>query len=198
MELDPSLAEAHFVAGDIAFFTEWDWAKSEAEYKRAVELDPTSASAALHYATCLAGLGRWDESITEFHRALHLDPVALTINLVFLNVLVRTHRDDDAQIQFQRIIDLYPDSFKAYRLEAQLKERQGQFAEAIAANLTADRLSAVKKEQLEARTRAATAGGIKGYWSECLREFLEEPRHTRASPYFAAILYLHTGDLTWQ
>jgi len=40
--LDDSLAEAHCSAAYIRFFKDWDFAVAEAEFRRALQLNPTS------------------------------------------------------------------------------------------------------------------------------------------------------------
>ena len=40
--LDPNLAEAHVAMAVVAQDCDWDWATAEREYRRAIELDPTT------------------------------------------------------------------------------------------------------------------------------------------------------------
>jgi len=47
LELDPTLAQAHATLADIKSAYEWDWSDAEAEFKRALELNPGYATA--HY-----------------------------------------------------------------------------------------------------------------------------------------------------
>src|SRR5262249_32192431 len=50
LELDGDLAEAHARLGYIHFQYDWDWQATEAEYKRAIELNPNLASSHVLYA----------------------------------------------------------------------------------------------------------------------------------------------------
>src|SRR5439155_6593230 len=45
LELDPDLAQAHATLADIKSAYEWDWPGAEAEFKRALELNPGYATA---------------------------------------------------------------------------------------------------------------------------------------------------------
>lgn len=65
MQLDDKLAEVHDFLGDRNFYGEWDWAAGEAEYRRAVELDPGSVDARLHLACAAWVLRRFEEALTE-------------------------------------------------------------------------------------------------------------------------------------
>ena len=64
LELDPTLAEAHTVAGMLAATYDWDWARAESEFKRSLELDPNLSITHYRYTwTFLSPLGRHDEAI---------------------------------------------------------------------------------------------------------------------------------------
>jgi tetratricopeptide (TPR) repeat protein len=57
----------------------WDWAGAEAEFRRALELDPQYANAHHWYGDYLSIRRRHDEALAEAHRALELDPLNLMI-----------------------------------------------------------------------------------------------------------------------
>jgi len=75
LALDPSSAEAHAMLGWIAHWFEWDWAASEAHFKRAIELDPRDTESHLGYAHLLSSTGRYDQAIEEVRRARELSPL---------------------------------------------------------------------------------------------------------------------------
>ncbi len=77
LELDDTLAGAHAALGDVYQFFDWDWAGAEREYKRAIELSPSSAAAHERLCLYLTIAGRMDEAVAAAERALELDPVSL-------------------------------------------------------------------------------------------------------------------------
>ncbi len=81
IEIDDGLAEAHASLAGIFKIYDWDWAASEREYKRAIELDPNYATAHRMYAAFLAAVGRADEAMRESRLALQLDPFSLVISM---------------------------------------------------------------------------------------------------------------------
>jgi TolB-like protein/DNA-binding winged helix-turn-helix (wHTH) protein len=74
LELDDSLAEAHFVMAETYFFQDWNWAAAEKEYKRALALDPNSANIHNRYANYLDAMGRLDDGLKEHELQRQLDP----------------------------------------------------------------------------------------------------------------------------
>jgi serine/threonine protein kinase/tetratricopeptide (TPR) repeat protein len=74
VELDDQSAEAHASLAVFKLFYEYDWAGSEAEFRRAFALNPNYAFAHDQFALALAFQGRFDESIAQGRRAAELDP----------------------------------------------------------------------------------------------------------------------------
>jgi TolB-like protein/DNA-binding winged helix-turn-helix (wHTH) protein/Flp pilus assembly protein TadD len=76
IELDDSLAEAHSELGLIKLVYDWDWPGAERELRTALELNPNSPLAHMHYARYLLFVPhRTDEAIQNCQRAYDLDPV---------------------------------------------------------------------------------------------------------------------------
>ena len=194
MELDDTLAEAHVVAGDIKFYENWDWASGEAEFRRAVELDPNSVDAAYHYAGCLHALGRWDAALAELRRALHLDPVSPMLNNHLLATLRDAHRYDEAIAQFNRTIEIDPNSAPAYGIAGDVYELMGRDAEAIDALLKSDSLFDSSPAEMSALRRAATARGLHGYWKKRLEILLEKSKRGWVPPVLLATLAARAGE----
>jgi serine/threonine-protein kinase len=79
LRLDPGLADAHAALGLIRSVCDWDWHGADAEFRKAIELNPSHASAHQWRAHNLLWLGRFQEATTEIRRALELDPLSLVI-----------------------------------------------------------------------------------------------------------------------
>ena len=77
LELDPTLARPHAgIAYDkMAYY--WDFAGGEAEFRKAIQLDPSDATIHQWFAEALGQMGgRVQESIDESSRAHQLDPLS--------------------------------------------------------------------------------------------------------------------------
>jgi tetratricopeptide (TPR) repeat protein len=88
LELDPDNVTAHFVNAMTASTIEWNWEKSEREYKKALELNPNHAMTHVFYAHLLGSLQRTEEIVYHAKKAVELDPsnpLLLGLSAVALN-----------------------------------------------------------------------------------------------------------------
>jgi TolB-like protein/DNA-binding winged helix-turn-helix (wHTH) protein/Tfp pilus assembly protein PilF len=111
LELDSSLGEAHALLADI-YQKEWRWNDAEAEYKRALALNPNDAVTRLNYANWLVCRGRPDEAVSLAQSALELDPLGESAAQIGW-ILFQAHRFDEAQRQLQSILGVHPDDATA-------------------------------------------------------------------------------------
>ena len=108
LELDGDSAEAHAALGGIRYFFEWDWAGAEAEYRRALQLNPGSRAALSGYGGFLCTTRRIDEGVAYLKEAARLDP--LWIGPVHdLGIVDLSRGDFDLAAQrFREAIDFDP------------------------------------------------------------------------------------------
>ncbi|HEU5234191.1 MAG TPA: winged helix-turn-helix domain-containing protein [Terriglobales bacterium] len=97
IELDDSLAEAHSELGLVKLVYEWDWRGAEQELRRALELNPNSSLAHMHYGRYLLFVPhRTDEAIQNCQRAYDLDPAVPAELDDFVGILYFARRYTDA------------------------------------------------------------------------------------------------------
>ncbi|HVN94389.1 MAG TPA: hypothetical protein VMT38_11865 [Terracidiphilus sp.] len=77
--LNPNLASAHRAKAFALFYWDWDIAGSDAEFKRALELDPNSAQTHQWYAGTLQCRSEGAEAIRQIDEAVRLDPTSPAI-----------------------------------------------------------------------------------------------------------------------
>jgi len=74
--IDATLSEGHTAMGNTITSFDWNWPEAEKSFKRALELDPNSATAHYRYATeYLISVGRTKEAVTEVEKALEIEPL---------------------------------------------------------------------------------------------------------------------------
>jgi TolB-like protein/Tfp pilus assembly protein PilF len=114
LEIDDDLAEAHASLGWIKTYHDWDWPGAEAEFLRAIELNPKYAIAHYFYGLHLGIVARYDEAVAETSRVLELDPVDLKFNSAHGLALYWRRRDDEAIAQLQKTLDMDPTFYLAH------------------------------------------------------------------------------------
>jgi TolB-like protein/Tfp pilus assembly protein PilF len=109
LALDPNLPEAYATLGWIRVSYDRDWSGGDADYKKALELEPGNATV-LRRAGALAGtLGQFDEAIRLDRRAIELDPLSVAArNNLGLHELY-AGRLDQAEAAFRKALELNPD-----------------------------------------------------------------------------------------
>jgi TolB-like protein len=109
IKLDDALPQGHAELASAVMNLRWDWSTSGKELRRALELNPNSASVHTTYAFYLERVGRLPEAIVEANRVLQLDPVSSRSFITAGIVHYFAHQYDQALAQFQRASALEPD-----------------------------------------------------------------------------------------
>lgn len=132
LELDGELAEGHALLARIHFQSDWDWQSTEAEYKRAIELNPNLAGSYVGYAYFLQAMGRHQEALAAAHRAVELDPLSASNICDEGRILYRARQYQDAVARYQRALELDPGYLPALSRVAEAYEQLGNYDEALA------------------------------------------------------------------
>jgi len=110
LHLDPELAEAHGVLGDVAFRSEWNFALGESELRRAVEIEPHKAIYHAWLAGLLADEGRFDEALGEIDHAVADDPLWPSVYSMG-SFVAGAARDNTRMLAYvHKYLSLVPDS----------------------------------------------------------------------------------------
>src|SRR5882762_6740107 len=181
LQLNPRLAEAHAVLGNVAMSYDWDLATAEKELRRAIELSPNDPTPHEWYCHLLIEQGHNSEDLAEAHNALDLDPV----NPLFHDVVAETYyfgRSYDAAIdEALQIVKLHPGDLSAqFWLGSAYREKK-MYPQAIETFQRARQLSTDKPAMLMAYGHTqALAGNVDEAHSvlkklEGLRQFRSPP-----------------------
>ncbi|HEY2737092.1 MAG TPA: tetratricopeptide repeat protein, partial [Thermoanaerobaculia bacterium] len=130
--LDPGLADTHATLGTILFRYHFDGPGAEAEFQRALAINPSSAAAHHDYAWLLVAERRFDEALREIHAAQSLEPLSVRANADVGWVYFRARRDGDAIHQMQRTLELEPRFLSARLCLERAFVRTGRLADAVA------------------------------------------------------------------
>jgi len=131
LALDDSLAAAHTCMALTLTWYDWDFAKGEAEFRRAIALNANDAEAHRLYGDFLVAMGRFDEAIAEKRRSEQLDPLSVPTSWDVSRTLYYAGHDEEAIEQAKHTLDLDPNFPYVYDLEAQVDYRKNNLPEAL-------------------------------------------------------------------
>ena len=190
LQLDPNLSEAHTALGKILNFDDIDLAASVREFRRAIELQPNSATAHHWYGNGpVLGLGRFEEAITEGKRSVELDPLSPVINTDFGATLYVARHYDDAISQLRKAVELDPTFFYSHDNLGIGLQVKGDLPEAIAEFERAKQLSD-DPHVLALWASAKAYAGDKKVALQTLNDLDKIGQHREVLSYSRALIYL--------
>ena len=195
LALDPSLAELHASLAYVHRFHDWDWARAERGFLRALELNPGYATGRRWYAQFLSGLGRHGEAIAEAERALELDPLSLVIHTAVGDVLFYARRYERAVSYYRRCVELDATFGPGHTDMARALEHLGRHDEAIAEFLLG--VGHTPGAGMPASTGLATllaAAGRREEAGAMIAALIERSQAAYVSPYGIASAYAVAGE----
>jgi TolB-like protein/Flp pilus assembly protein TadD len=134
LSLDDNLAQGYISRGLLLTDFEWNWPAAEADYRKALDLNPNSAAAHHWYARHLAEIGRSEEALRQVEAAQKLDPLSPVIRVTKAKILFVARRYDEAIEQGQAALDLEPSFTSAFSITSQALVHLGRFSAAIEAS----------------------------------------------------------------
>ena len=201
LEIDNTLGEAYAAAAINKAYYDWDFAGAEADYRRAIELSPSDATARHWLAEYLAMQGRFDESLAEYDKALAVDPLSLPIRTDRAYTYYYA-RDYDKAIELLNAAKALDPGYEitynfldlTYREKGMLREATETAKQLYDLKLR-NGSSTVEQHKMLTRStdgllKGLESAGPPGYW----RAFLESDFAPRAGSYFIAVAYAKIGE----
>jgi serine/threonine-protein kinase len=192
LALDPELGEAHCVAGFCKQAIHFDWAGAEAEFKRALELSPSSADTYDLYGRMCSALERYDEAIAMQQRAQELDPLAHPADVA--TSLLRAGRYEQALEAARRAVALGRDYARGHATLGWAYFKLGRIDEGLAALERAVELSAGDSLWLSQLGEAYALAGKADRAREILRDLEQRSSQRYVAPNHLAYLYTGLGE----
>lgn len=97
----------------MVYTSQWQWAKADAVFARALALAPGDAETASQYGQFLAATGKFGPAPVEIERAQKLDPLAPINGVARAGTLYMSRHSDAAWAESQRNAAAFPDFVKA-------------------------------------------------------------------------------------
>jgi TolB-like protein/Tfp pilus assembly protein PilF len=189
LELDNTLAEPHGTLGLILLQQDRDFAGSEREARRALELNPNYAEGHRRNGLRLMLSGRHEEALAAFRRALEIDPLSSAINMTYGTGLFYAGRFDESEAQLKQTLSLDANFWLTHYNLYNLYRLKGDHAAAIEA--------LAKSQELKDEPDAAKfirESFAKGGWPGLLRAMTAERTRAKLPPYVLSTFEAEMGE----
>jgi TolB-like protein/lipoprotein NlpI len=189
MDLDPQLALAHSMTGNVRLSYYRDWPAADASFKKALECDPNDLGTTFRSGYLAMALGRTNDAIALYRRAVTLSPISPWAHLWLSQGYLLSNRLDDAEKAIRTGLELSPElSMGWYMLGLVLLEKGN--AEAA---LEATRKERAENWRLPGLASALHALGRRTESDAALKKATEKYGDTMA--YQIAEVYAYRGEV---
>ncbi len=194
LEIDPSLAEAHTSLAYIRYNHDHDWSAAEAEFRRAIELNPNYVTAHHWYALFLRDSARMEEAKAEIRRAMEVDPLSLIVNDADAIIFYTAREYDRALEQYRKTLEMDPNFLPAHREIGFTYEQQGDYEKAIAELQKARQLAPNDMHVLGWLGHVYAVSGKRTEAQKLLDELRERSRSGYVPAYSWGLIYAGLGN----
>lgn len=194
LALDDSLSEGHVALAYVRWLNDWDSAAAEREFRHAVSLNPSSASAHLSYALFLAAVRRNStHAIQQVTATLRMDPLSPMTAALCGWIFLFVGDLDGASRQAMRALALHPDALHAHYVLGWVAGRRDDWPGAVE---HFEEALAVSREShsLAYLGHALARGGRRDDAVALLNELKTRRQHERVSPYCFAVWHAGAGE----
>lgn len=198
MAKDDQLPEAHGALALAKLHYDWDFAGAEQEFKRALQLNPSSADTLHDFAHYLMAMGRMDESAAQSRRAVDLDPVddGLTDCLCWHRYAAHQY-DSSIQLALEVLKRQPTDAWEQvilgwdYEQKGMTEQAVTEFKKAVE---SAGKDSPMDTFILAGLGHAYALAGNRSEAQGVLQTLLARAKQSYASPFDIALVYTALGD----
>lgn len=193
LEIDATVAEAYVALGSLDV-NQWKWTEAEKSSRRAVELNPGSATAHSFYADLLERTGRVRESLAEMRRAYELDPLSPTVMNNLADKLIANRQYDEAIRILRKVLEMNPNAGLAYVHMAVAFLVQNKFPEALAELDRGAKLMPGSSDVEALRGYAYARTGRREAALDIVRKLTDPSSKLRGTGLALPALYIGLGD----
>jgi tetratricopeptide (TPR) repeat protein len=141
LRIDDDEAEAHVYLAETKRILDWDLEGAEAEFKRAVEIEPNSTPSNYFIAALYAARGERDRALAYLARTAKIDPASLWVNNFACELYRYFGLYEEAKAAGERALQLDPAFTSGEPLLAALYREMGRYEDAIALYQRSEKLS---------------------------------------------------------
>lgn len=194
IQLDNTLSEAHVSLAFVYWQFDWDWAKAEAEFKRALELAPNNPENRAAYGFYLVLMGRADAGLAEIDEASRLNPLSTETGLYVPPGYYFARRYDAALTKARSALETAPDFWLLHLIAGRALEQTQDLKGALEEYQKARAIEPNNSEILMDLGRAHALSGQPAESAKVLKIMKERETNGYVSPFQTAMVYVGLGD----
>jgi TolB-like protein/DNA-binding winged helix-turn-helix (wHTH) protein/Tfp pilus assembly protein PilF len=194
LALDNDLAEAHTSLAFVLDLYDWNWELAEREYKRALALNPSYATAHHWYAWDLIVMGRNSEALAESRKAESLDPLSPIISADLADALCVAHLCEESVQQSRKTLQMHPYFSVAHYQLGQAFAQKHMHDEAIAELRRAVELSGGNTAFESKLAYVYAVAGRTDEAMKILKDLEGRPSRPASTHAHIALIYVGLGD----
>jgi tetratricopeptide (TPR) repeat protein len=185
----------------VKLYYDWDWSGAEAEFRRAIAVDPNYAATHQWYSVYLLAAGRAADAFREIQMARQRDPLSVPINSDIGFHYYYTGQYDEAVKQLRFVLEMSRDFPPAHLWLGRTYQELGRVDDALAEFQHVEESLPEWPVSMAARGYIAGAAGRVDEARQILAELERLGNHTYVTPYGVALVHAGLGSsdiaLTW-
>jgi TolB-like protein/Flp pilus assembly protein TadD len=194
LALDDDAPEAHISMGYIHLVWDWDLAGAEREMRRALELNPESATAHQYYGYVLVAAEKMDKAVEERRKAEALDPLSPVIVSAVGEALYQNREYEQSVEQNRKVLELDPTFLIAVMNHGRALVQMGRYAEAQQRFDRALGLAPDYSALLACRGWAYAKAGDRSHAEEIVAKLTAQRRQNYVPSMYIAAVYTGLAD----
>jgi DNA-binding winged helix-turn-helix (wHTH) protein len=194
LELDATLAEPHASLGLVKLYFDWDWVGADAEFQRAIMLNPDYAPTHEWYSIYLLAAGRTSEAFSEIQLARQRDPLSLPINADLGFHHYYMGRYDEALKQLKFVLEMNRNFPPAHLWLGRTFQELGKFDDALSEFRQVEEVLGEWPVSIAARGFVAAAAGRTGEAQQILAELEQLASRKFVTSYGSALVHAGLGQ----
>ena len=193
LDIDGDLGEAHASLAHVRLHA-WDWDELDADFQRALELNPGHAIAYYWYAEYLMAAGRVDASIAMVKTAHRADPLSSVLSASLGMILYLARRPEESVSSLRSALELDPEHFLLHFRLGLVTAHTGPAPQAVEYMARAVALSGGSTETLTGLAQAYAAAGAVAEMRSIVERLTAPSERRYVSPYNLARVFAAAAE----
>jgi serine/threonine-protein kinase len=196
LAIDSTIGEAYTALAYGTMIYDWDWSGAEANFRRAIAVDPSYPTGHQWYGDFLWSQGRFREAMDQMREALRLDPLSLIIGDEVAQTYYLQHQYDSAEAQVRATLQLDPNYAHSLYVLGMIYLGQHRYREARDVLQRAEQLGGFQEDLAGALGSAYAQVGDRAAAARYIAELGRRVATGQVGPFALALAYTGQGDLT--